>query len=100
MGDTWTDIWMLVLISLLCSAILIMGVIAICNHVSLGAELASIEQARSAVATAHGNNAEAVLGEALAMNQRVVSYRYYNALWWSGWMVPDEWDSVKLIDIR
>ena len=77
----------------------IYGILAVGGRVELPAKLARIEQLRSDVKKINSNNSEDVIGQVTFINQEIVEYKAYNKLWYFDLLIPDEWDSVQLIEI-
>ena len=76
----------------------IMPVAWCCNHATTPAELASIEQLRRDVAKVEAITSEDVIGQVTATNQLIEARRAYSRLWWSGWAIPDVWETVQTIE--
>ena len=85
------------LIAIVIAALLVVGTIAM--RVSLPGELAEIESIRHDAALVTPGSDEGVLRLAAEKNATIASYQRQNTLWWCGWTVPDEWDSVEPIAI-
>lgn len=92
----WTSGVFGVLVTLL-AVLLVVGTIAM--RVSLPGELAEIESIRHDAALVTPGSDEGVLRLAAEKNATIASYQRQNTLWWCGWTVPDEWDSVEPIAI-
>jgi hypothetical protein len=76
-------------------ALIVMAV----NYTSMPGYMAEIEQLRADAAVVDPQQAEDVIGQVTQWNQTIESSKTYNAQWWSGWTLPDEWDSIELIPV-
>lgn len=87
-------------LAILLACLLGIGAIAwIGNHVALPGQLAEIEQLRADSAVVDLAQAEDVIGQVTQWNQDIATKRAWNDIWWAGWMIPDEWSSVELIEV-
>ena len=85
------------LIAIVMAVLLVVGTLLM--RVSLPGELAEIESIRHDAALVTPGSDEGVLRLAAEKNATIASYQRQNTLWWCGWAVPDEWDSVEPIAI-
>jgi len=85
----------------LCVAIflLLFGIAWLNNTLSLGAEMAEVEQVRHAAAVVDPQQAEDVVGQAVDWNRTIASNRAWNKAPIIGLAIPDEWDRVEYIEI-
>ncbi len=63
------------------------------------ADLARVEQLRHDSAQVDPQQAEDVIGQVTETNQKIISTQTFNRQWWAGWVIPDEWQSVELIEV-
>jgi hypothetical protein len=75
------------------------GIGTLVEHMTYPGKAAEIEQLRQDVKRVALDASEDVYGQAAQMNRIIVSYQAYNKKWWADLAVPDEWDSVRLIEI-
>ncbi len=66
---------------------------------TVGSDIARVEQLRRDASKATTGNNEDILGQVTQWNQTIQSYHWYNKRWWADLYVPDEWDDVKVIEI-
>lgn len=67
------------------------------SHVETPIELAGIEQLRSDILKDYGN--QYIRQTAVDRNMRIARYKQMNRQWWTGFMIPDVWETVKFIEI-
>ena len=77
----------------------LLAVSALSMRLSLPGELAEIESIRHDAALVTPGSDEGVLRLVAEKNAAIAIYQRQNAIWWSDWLVPDEWDSVEPIAI-
>lgn len=72
---------------------------AIVNKLTVGGDIAKIEQLRSDAQKVHTGNNEDVVGQVTQWNQEIRNNQWYNSRWWAALLIPNEWDAVKPIEI-
>ena len=77
---------------------IVFGIISFTNHIGIEARIAKIEQLRSDAAYVDPTQAEDVIGQVTETNQIIISNQVWNDSFW-GFLMPDEWDSVKVIEV-
>lgn len=95
-----TEIWGMILSTVAGLTLFIGGLVVITNQVSVHAELAAVEQLRSAAEQVNLQASEDVLGKVVDFNTNLASLKWYNKQWWADPFVPDAWESVPPINIR
>uniref|UniRef100_A0A6M3LIV3 Uncharacterized protein n=1 Tax=viral metagenome TaxID=1070528 RepID=A0A6M3LIV3_9ZZZZ len=71
----------------------------VANKLSVPAEMAKIEQLRQDIQKPNHGDLESLINTAVKINMEIKEAQYYNTQWWSYLVIPNEWDSVKLIEI-
>jgi len=75
------------------------GLVRGLEELSVPGEIAKIEQLRDDVRRVkHGAN-EDVIGQVTQWNQAIKSAKRYRMVWWARLCVPEEWESVDVIEI-
>lgn len=72
---------------------------ALANKTKVQGGIAEIEQLRRDVRRVEAAKSEDVMGQVTKWNQRIVSNQRYNRLWYSALLIPNEWDSVTVIEV-
>lgn len=62
-------------------------------------EMAKIDELRASVSKVSPTESEDVMGLVVECNMRIRSQQYFNTKWWACMIIPNEWDSVELIEI-
>lgn len=101
--DEWfyVDIPWGVLMTLSIIAALIFGLSALINPPQVHAQMREFEALRATVESAEARGINymdiGVTNEVITMNRWLVNEQYYNTLWLSGLFIPDEIDSLEII---
>lgn len=90
-----------VLMTLSIIAALIFGLTALINPASTRAQIREFEALRATVESAEARGINymdiGVTNKVITMNRWLVNQQYYNTLWLSGMFIPDEIDSLEII---
>ena len=89
----------LMLLGLLGIVLLVAAVFWATQDLGMPSNIAQIEQVRHDAALVDPVQGERVIGQAVEWNQTIRSNQVNNSLWWAGWAVSDQWDSIKLIPV-
>lgn len=73
--------------------------VAIANQINTPMDIARIEQLRKDMENIKSSNSEDVIGQATQQNQIIVEKQIWNKTLFGDFLVPDVWDTVKLIEI-
>ncbi len=76
------------------------GFAGVIMKVTVGAEIAKIEQLRQDSLRVNLQASEDIEGQVTQANQKIKEAQWYNRRWWSCWIVPNEWDCVELITVK
>lgn len=68
-------------------------------ELSFPGELAQIEQLREDVGRVDRMSNEDVIGQVTSWNQKIKALRRYRQIWWGRIFIPEEWESVEVIEI-
>lgn len=91
-----------------CAVLLCVGLIVglllfimwIGNALSFPATQVRIEQLRQDAAHVDLQASEDVYGQVVETNQTIVANQKWNESWAFGWLIPDEWDDIPLIEVQ
>lgn len=86
-----------------CVYLVVYLALAVCmvpiNYGLFSSDMAEIEQLRADVEGISESQSEDAIGLAIKKNVEIASTQRQNKMWSIGWMIPDGWDDVKMIEI-
>ena len=97
MSDFWDSAWGIA--AILLGMLLGVFFVTVISKAGMPGTIAQIEQLRHDASLVDPIQGERVIGQATEWNQTIRSNQAMNRLWWAGWVIPDEWDSIQIIEI-
>ena len=80
--------------------LIIAAIVWLIISLSFPGDLAAIESVRHDAQEVSGIEAQGVYALAAKWNASIRTNQAMNHQWWSGWVIPDEWDAIDPIAIN